>query len=307
MCARRVYRRARHGCHAPGARVRLPEVPEARQRRPHPRLRLGCTTVDEALRGGILPGGITEIVGESATGKTQFCLQLSLAAQLPPAQGGLGGRASDASAPHRSRVAGAVFVSTEHAFPDQRLQQMLPHFSRRHPAVLDPGSGIIVEHADSVDGLWHVVAQRIPFLLAKTGNVRLIVIDSIAALFRAEPGLPPRATAPHSRRAAEAVARSQRVAAMGQTLKALADAHGLAVVCSNQVSDHIGGGALARPARLVIPALGLAWSNAVNTRLLLQRRAADAAVSRTLDVVLAAHLPNITVHFAIAEAGIVAA
>ena len=107
--------------------------------------------------------------------------------------------------------------------------------------------------------------------------------------------------------AAEAVSRSQRVAAFGQKLKELADVHRLPILCSNQVSDFIGGGTQARPARLVIPALGLAWSNTVNTRLLLQRRNSEAGVDRTLDVVLAAHLPNVTVHFAIAEAGVVAA
>lgn len=37
--------------------------------------------------------GVTEIVGTSAAGKTQICMQLSLAVQLPPEQGGLDGGA----------------------------------------------------------------------------------------------------------------------------------------------------------------------------------------------------------------------
>lgn len=41
------------------------------------------------ILGGILCGSITEIAGESATGKTQFGLQLSLTAQLSPDYGGL--------------------------------------------------------------------------------------------------------------------------------------------------------------------------------------------------------------------------
>lgn len=41
--------------------------------------------------GGIISRGITEIAGESASGKTQFCLQLSLTVQLPEENGGLAG------------------------------------------------------------------------------------------------------------------------------------------------------------------------------------------------------------------------
>lgn len=41
--------------------------------------------------GGIIPGAITEIVGESASGKTNLALQLCCAVQLPKHLGGLGG------------------------------------------------------------------------------------------------------------------------------------------------------------------------------------------------------------------------
>jgi len=50
----------------------------------------GCNILDKALRGGIPCNGITEITGESASGKTQLCLQLCLSVQLPRDRGGLG-------------------------------------------------------------------------------------------------------------------------------------------------------------------------------------------------------------------------
>lgn len=50
----------------------------------------GCDVLDNALRGGIPCTGITEITGESASGKTQLCLQLCLSVQLPSDSGGLG-------------------------------------------------------------------------------------------------------------------------------------------------------------------------------------------------------------------------
>ena len=54
------------------------------------RLSLGDFVLDSFLRGGLVVPGLTELSGESATGKTQLCLQLCLAVQLPPAFGGLG-------------------------------------------------------------------------------------------------------------------------------------------------------------------------------------------------------------------------
>lgn len=53
-------------------------------------LSTGCPILDKALRGGIACQGITEITGESASGKTQLCLQLCLSVQLPRDCGGLG-------------------------------------------------------------------------------------------------------------------------------------------------------------------------------------------------------------------------
>ena len=50
----------------------------------------GCPVLDKQLRGGIACHGITEITGESASGKTQLCLQLCLSVQLPRDKGGLG-------------------------------------------------------------------------------------------------------------------------------------------------------------------------------------------------------------------------
>ncbi|VDH91251.1 DNA-repair protein XRCC3 [Mytilus galloprovincialis] len=55
------------------------------------KLTTGCKSIDEALRGGLLSHGITEISGESSAGKTQLCLQLCLNVQLPITLGGLSG------------------------------------------------------------------------------------------------------------------------------------------------------------------------------------------------------------------------
>lgn len=54
------------------------------------RVTSGCGAVDEILGNGLSTVGITEICGEAGSGKSQFCLQLSLAVQLPVHLGGLG-------------------------------------------------------------------------------------------------------------------------------------------------------------------------------------------------------------------------
>lgn len=57
------------------------------------RLSVGCSKLDKFLKGGVAVQGITEIAGESGSGKTQLCLQMALTVQYPVLCGGLkGGR-----------------------------------------------------------------------------------------------------------------------------------------------------------------------------------------------------------------------
>lgn len=54
------------------------------------RITSGCRALDKLLGNGISNVGITEICGESGSGKTQICLQLAVSVQLPEHLGGLG-------------------------------------------------------------------------------------------------------------------------------------------------------------------------------------------------------------------------
>ena len=55
------------------------------------RLSLGSDVLDAAVGGGIRLSGVTEVFGEAAAGKTQFCLHLLLRSQLPVRQVDPGG------------------------------------------------------------------------------------------------------------------------------------------------------------------------------------------------------------------------
>lgn len=57
---------------------------------PGHKLSFACPVLDDLLSGGLPLHGITELAGESAAGKTQFGLQLSLSVQYSREHGGLG-------------------------------------------------------------------------------------------------------------------------------------------------------------------------------------------------------------------------
>jgi RecA/RadA recombinase len=139
-----------------------------------PVLSLGCPILNNLLAGG-LRKGVTEVAGASATGKTQLCLQWALQAQLPLHLGGLDGD--------------VVYISTEGAFPSRRLEQMIAAMRRRHPALAqrDFASRVFVERCASLKAFDDILFRRLPRLLARRNvTVRLLIIDSIAGLFRHE-------------------------------------------------------------------------------------------------------------------------
>ncbi|XP_064622269.1 DNA repair protein XRCC3-like isoform X2 [Lineus longissimus] len=262
----------------------------------HSRLSMGCHVLDAFLHGGIPSRGITEIAGESGSGKTQICLQLCLTAQLPKTLGGLDG--------------GAVYVCTEDVFPNKRLHQMMKIFTEKyknHPDAKDlkPGDKIFIEHASEKDDLTCCINKRIPMLLTR-GLVKLIVIDSMAALFRCD----------YSVR--EAVHRAKDLGSFGSRLRGFSDQHGVPVVCVNQVTDVVGTGDSRN--RKSMPALGLTWSNQVTTRLLVSRTNQVVTLSqrnelgetvetfestvRILEVGFAPHLPQSQCQYIVDEEGV---
>lgn len=132
------------------------------------KLTLGCQILDSFLRGGILSQGITEVTGESSSGKTQICLQLCLTVQLPVERGGLGGGTPNSHVYSYIRYSfqldlnlnlstfqtGAVYISTEDVFPSKRLHQLTQCFARYHTShsamKVNFSDNIFIEHAADV-------------------------------------------------------------------------------------------------------------------------------------------------------------
>ncbi|XP_068198553.1 DNA repair protein XRCC3 [Antennarius striatus] len=255
------------------------------------RLSLGCPVLDELLRGGLLVGGVTELSGESGAGKTQLALQLCLSVQYPTQHGGLN--------------AGAVFVCTEDSFPIRRLHQLIsgqPLLRGDTPPSLISSlrfsDRVYIEHTADLDALRACLARRVPLLLAR-GLVRLLVVDSVAALFRAE------------FQAADWLERNKQMLSFSSTLHQLSQQFSTPVLCVNQVTDVFDSDdSLGPPSSAVAPALGLAWANQVTVRLMMRRlpevvaRGDQSSALRRLEVVFAPHLARDGRHAAVWAEGV---
>ncbi|KAL1918989.1 uncharacterized protein VTP21DRAFT_2370 [Calcarisporiella thermophila] len=285
-------------------------------------LTTGDSQLDQVLGGGVVVGGgITELFGESGTGKTQFCMQLCLTVQLPEENGGLDGE--------------AIYMACETKLPLRLLHRLLPTFRTRFPSLpINASSRIHFHILPDVDTQLHILRYHLPaFLEQRRGRVRLIVVDSIAANFRAE--------WEDMRAKTESIAgkigskkekgnigkieagfdKNHELCEMAIMLKQIAS-QGVAVVCVNEVSTRIStetmftdelAGYYGNRNKRFNPALGLVWSNAVNTRIRLSRvRKTNDNSSRSekrwLNVEFASHAPaNIQSAFHIREDGLYSA
>lgn len=261
----------------------------------------GCRVLDRFLAGGIPCNSITEIVAESGCGKTQISLQLLFSVQYPISRGGLS--------------ASALYLHSEFPFPFRRLHQL----AIAHPDLSKPLDNILVHPLREADDLLDLL-PRIDSLLVKPPPqtrfpIKLIVIDSIAALFRSEFDNSP----------SDLKKRSSLFFKISSKLKAQAMQFGLAVVVTNQVVDsmdssdglRIGNSrCLYSSGRKVCAALGLSWANCVNTRLFLSRSEekvvededgglAITTARRFISVIFSPHLPDSSCQYLIEREGVV--
>ncbi|NXH18045.1 XRCC3 protein, partial [Bucco capensis] len=256
----------------------------------HQKLSLGCSVLDTLLKGGIPLVGITELAGESSAGKTQISLQLCLCVQYPYKYGGL--------------EAGAVYICTEDVFPIKRLQQLIDQQHKLREDVpaeiiqkIKFGNSIFVEHAADLETFHNCITKRISLLLSR-GMVRLVVIDSIAALFRCEFGV------------SDSVTKARYLQTIGAQLHNLSCRFRTPVMCINQVGcqncflfyrEHLIMAGTGRGKSVVSPALGITWANQLLMRLMVSRVSQPEPSSgvashhtgsvRILRVIFAPHLP----------------
>ena len=129
----------------------------------------GSKNLDNLLGGkGIETKAITEAFGAFGSGKTQLALSLTVNVQLPVEKGGANGK--------------AVFIDTEGTFRPERIRQFAEGLGADPSKVL---KNILVARAFNADHQI-LLLDKIAELIKDGEPIKLIVIDSLTAHFRAE-------------------------------------------------------------------------------------------------------------------------
>jgi DNA repair protein RadA len=172
------------------------------------RVTTNSKALDELLGGGVETQAITEFSGEFGTGKTQLAHQIAVDIQLPPDQGGLS--------------AEVVYIDTESTFRPERIVDMAKGVG------LDPAEALGHIHvARAYNSNHQMLLVQKAQELAREKPIRLLVVDSLTAHFRAE----------YLGRG-ELAPRQQLLNKHLHELLRFADAYNAAIVVTNQVSSR---------------------------------------------------------------------
>lgn len=142
------------------------------------KLTTGSSELDYLLGGGVETQSITELYGEFGSGKTQVAHQLAVNTQLPEEHRGLHGS--------------VVIIDTENTFRPERITHMVEGLSERLNIELDPTEFLKHIHVARAYNSNHQIllveaASELADELKDTEYpVRLLVVDSLTAHFRAE-------------------------------------------------------------------------------------------------------------------------
>jgi DNA repair protein RadA len=167
----------------------------------------GSKALDKLLSGGIETQAVTELYGEIGSGKSQICHTLCAMAKQPIDEGGLDGR--------------VIYIDTEATFRPERLNQIA--IARG----FDPLSVLKNVHLCKVYNSYYfeLIIKDLGRYINEF-NAKLVIIDSIISLHRAE----------FSGRGTLAD-RQQRLNAILHKLIRLAEIFNIVVVITNQVQS----------------------------------------------------------------------
>ena len=179
------------------------------------RLQIGKITtssknLDALLGGGVETQAITEAYGSFGSGKTQIAHQLAVNVQLPKDEGGMEGK--------------AVWIDTEGTFRPDRIRQMAEALGLDADEAL---KNIYVARAYNSDHQMLLVQKSQD--LIKNEPIRLMIVDSITALFRSD----------YSGRG-ELAPRQQKLNRHVHDLQKTADVYNIAVYITNQILSDPG-------------------------------------------------------------------
>jgi DNA repair protein RadA len=167
----------------------------------------GSNALDELLLGGIETQAVTEFYGEFGSGKSQICHTLSAIATQPAETGGLNG--------------GVIYIDTEGTFRPERLNQIARARDLEPSHVLKNVAVCKVYNSSHLELIIKDLGKYISDF-----NAKLVIIDSIISLHRAE--FAGRGTLAD---------RQQRLNNLLHKVIRLAEIFNIAVVITNQVQS----------------------------------------------------------------------
>ncbi|HPX77514.1 MAG TPA: DNA repair and recombination protein RadA [Methanobacterium sp.] len=233
------------------------------------RITTGSSAVDELIGGGIETQSLTEVFGEFGSGKSQISHEIAVTVQLPPDKGGLDGE--------------CVFIDTENTFRPERIEQIAEGFQLDVEEVL--GKIHIARAFNSSHQM--LMADKVNELVQSGVNIRLVIVDSVTAHFRAE----------YVGRESLAI-RQQKLNQHLHTLQNIANTYNVAVFVTNQVQarpDAFFGS----PTKAIG---GHVLGHAATYRIWLKKGLAGKRIARLMD---SPHLPEGEAVFKIITEGIV--
>ncbi len=131
------------------------------------KLTTGSKSLDALLGGGVETQTIVEFIGEFGAGKSQICMQLCVTEQLPPEEGGLGGK--------------VLFIDTEGTFYPRRIYDIAKARG------LDPDEVLRnIIYARCYNSDHQILLVNRASKLVEDEGIKLIIIDSLISHFRGE-------------------------------------------------------------------------------------------------------------------------
>jgi DNA repair protein RadA len=168
----------------------------------------GSRALDELLLGGIETQAVTEFYGEFGSGKSQICHTLAAIATQPTEAGGLNG-------------GGVIYIDTEGTFRPERLNQIARARELEPSHVLKNVAVCKVYNSSHLELIIKDLGKYI-----NDFNAKLVIIDSIISLHRAE--FAGRGTLAD---------RQQRLNSLLHKVIRLSEIFNIAVVITNQVQS----------------------------------------------------------------------
>ncbi|RZC37470.1 meiotic recombination protein DMC1/LIM15 -like [Asbolus verrucosus] len=172
------------------------------------KLSTGSSNLDKLLGGGIESMAVTEVFGESRTGKTQIAHTLCVTAQIP-STGYSGGK--------------VMFIDTEHTFRPERIRHIAHRFELDEKSVLE---NILYARAYNSEHQYELLKNVGTKFHEEAGVFKLLIVDSIMALFRVD-----------FLGRGELVTRQQKLGQMMSRLQKISEEYNVAVFITNQITS----------------------------------------------------------------------